>query len=71
MRLKSERLESMVSLRLVFCLSLAALLSGCGSDTSWYFCSGSEEFCRVDLPDVIPAVLDLEHPLIFLANGHD
>lgn len=51
MRLKSERLESMVSLRLVFCLSLAALLSGCGSDTSWYFCSGSEEFCRVDLPD--------------------
>lgn len=37
--------------RVFVCLSLIALISGCGSDTSWYFCSGSEQFCSVDLPD--------------------
>ena len=29
-------------------LILSLLLAGCGGDTSWYFCSGSDEFCSVD-----------------------
>ena len=37
--------------RLIFSLSLAVLMSSCGSDTSWYVCSGSAEFCRIDPPD--------------------
>ena len=27
---------------------VVAVLAGCGSDTSWYVCSGSAEFCGTD-----------------------
>jgi hypothetical protein len=50
-RLKSLRLESMVSLRIVLLFSLAGILTGCGSDTAWYVCSGSAEFCGINPPD--------------------
>ncbi len=32
-------------IRLVFLIMLGAALSGCGGNTSWYFCSGTDEFC--------------------------
>lgn len=34
---------------LLIALTSAALLAGCGGNTSWYFCSGSDAFCARNL----------------------
>jgi|GEM_PF-4631554 len=40
-------------------LVILSVLSGCGSNTSWYFCSGGPEFCSVDRD---PAQPDPDEP---------